>query len=397
MSERRTIAIAGGGIGGLIAALALARGGMRVLVYERAARFAPFGAGIQLSPNASRVLYAFGLGKALATAASEPEGLIVRRGRDAQELARGPLKGFMGQRYGAPYLILHRADLHTILRVATEKEIDIDIEMGTAVADFALHKNGVTVLTERDHQLEEHRVAALIGADGLRSTVRARMFGNDQPRPAERTAWRALVPADQLPPEFAANNVGLWLGHDAHLVHYPLRGGSVINVVAVVADAWQATWTGDGWNSPGDKDELAGRFSAWAPQVRDLIDSLPSVTRWALADRKPLRRWGEGEVTLLGDAAHPMLPFLAQGGGMAIEDAMVLGRCLVRGQDVAASLRKYERLRRYRTARVQKEARKLNKIYHYSNPMAHLRDMAMNMRSGEKIIERYNWLYRHKS
>ena len=348
MTDRRTIAIAGGGIGGLMAAIALARGGLRVSVYERSQRFAPFGAGIQLSPNASRVLFAFGLGKALATVASEPEQLVIRRGRDAQELGRAPLKGFMKQRYGAPYLILHRADLHTVLKVAAEKEIDIDVEMGTAVADFARHKNGVTVLTERDHQLEEHRVTALIGPD-------------------------------------------------AHLVHYPVRGGSVVNVVAVVANAWQASWTGEGWNAPGDKDELAGRFSAWAPQVRDLIDALPSVTRWALADRKPLRRWGEGEVTLLGDAAHPMLPFLAQGGGMAIEDAMVLGRCLVRGQDVAASLRKYERLRRYRTARVQKEARKLNKIYHYSNPMAHLRDMAMNMRSGEKIIERYNWLYRHKS
>ncbi|MCB1478882.1 MAG: FAD-dependent monooxygenase [Tepidamorphaceae bacterium] len=397
MTDRRTIAIAGGGIGGLMAAIALARGGLRVSVYERSQRFAPFGAGIQLSPNASRVLFAFGLGKALATVASEPEQLVIRRGRDAQELGRAPLKGFMKQRYGAPYLILHRADLHTVLKVAAEKEIDIDVEMGTAVADFARHKNGVTVLTERDHQLEEHRVTALIGADGIRSTVRARMFGNDQPVPAERTAWRALVPADQLPKDFAVNSVGLWLGPDAHLVHYPVRGGSVVNVVAVVANAWQASWTGEGWNAPGDKDELAGRFSAWAPQVRDLIDALPSVTRWALADRKPLRRWGEGEVTLLGDAAHPMLPFLAQGGGMAIEDAMVLGRCLVRGQDVAASLRKYERLRRYRTARVQKEARKLNKIYHYSNPMAHLRDMAMNMRSGEKIIERYNWLYRHKS
>ncbi|MFN0264037.1 FAD-dependent monooxygenase [Tepidamorphus sp. 3E244] len=397
MSDRRTIAIAGGGIGGLMAAIALARGGLRVSVFERVGRFAPFGAGIQLSPNASRILYAFGLGKALAQVASEPDGMIVRRGRDARELSRAPLKGYMKQRYGAPYLILHRADLHTILKVAADKEMDVDMQMGAAVADFARHKNGVTVLTERDHQLSEHRVSALIGADGLRSTVRGRMFGNDQPIPAERTAWRALVPADQLPPFFAKNTVGLWLGNDAHLVHYPVRGGSVINVVAIVADAWQTSWSGEGWNAPGDKDELAGRFSAWSPQVRELIDCLPSVSRWALADRKPLRRWGEGEVTLLGDAAHPMLPFLAQGGGMAIEDAMVLGRCLVQGRDIASSLRKYERQRKQRTARVQREARKMSKIYHYGNPMALARDKVLKIKTGQKLVDRYRWIYSHKA
>ncbi len=380
-----------------MAAIALARAGLRVSVYERMTRFAPFGAGIQLSPNASRVLLAFGLGQALATASSEPEALVIRRGQDGRELARAPLKDHMKERYGAPYLILHRADLHTILRVAAEKEVDIDVSMGTAVADFARHNNGVTVLTEHDHQLEEHQATALIGADGIRSTVRARMFGSPQPIPADRCAWRALVPADQLPEGFSANVVGLWLGPDAHLVHYPLRGGSVINVVAIVADAWQASLVGEGWNAPGDKDELAGRLSAWSGEIRELIEAIPSVSRWALADRRPMRRWGEGSVTLLGDAAHPMLPFLAQGGGMAIEDAMTLGRCLVRGDHVTASLRKYERLRRPRTARVQREARRLNRIYHFGTTLAVARDAVLGMKTDNKLTDHYRWIYEHES
>jgi salicylate hydroxylase len=394
MAERRNLTIAGGGIGGLTAALALSRAGFHASVLERAPQFEPFGAGIQLSPNASRVLLALGLGEALAKVAGEPERLIVRRGSDGDELASMPMGAAMKQRFGAPYLILHRADLHSILRLAAEQDAGVGVVMGTSVSDFTIHANGVTVMAERDHALEEFRTAGLIGADGVRSTVRKRLYPNSALLKPGRSAWRATLPAHTIEADIETNTVGLWLGSDAHVVHYPLRGGSLVNLVAVVNDGYRS----ESWNAPGDRDVLAARFSSWADPVRALIDAAPSVSRWSLADMKTLRRWGEGPVTLLGDAAHPMFPFIAQGGGMAIEDAMTLARILRETPDeIAKGFRKYERLRRHRTARVQREARRNDKIYHMSGPMAFARNQVMGFSSGTRMMDRYKWLYGYKA
>jgi salicylate hydroxylase len=394
MAAQRNLTIAGGGIGGLTAALALSRAGFHASVLERAPQFEPFGAGIQLSPNASRVLFALGLGDALSKVASEPERLIVRRGSDGEELASMPMGGTMKQRFGAPYMILHRADLHSILRMAAEQDAGIGVVMGTSVSDFTVHANGVTVMAERDHALEEFRTAGLIGADGVRSTVRKRLYPASTLIKPGRSAWRATLPAHTIEADIETNTVGLWLGSDAHVVHYPLRGGSLVNLVAVAHDGWHS----ESWNAPGDRDVLAARFASWADPVRALIEAAPSVSRWALADMKTLRRWGEGPVTLLGDAAHPMLPFIAQGGGMAIEDAMTLARVLREAPDnLAKGFRKYERLRRHRTARVQREARRNDRTYHMAGPMAFFRNQVLGLVSGSKMIDRYNWLYGHKA
>lgn len=394
MAEQRNFMIAGGGIGGMTAALALSKAGFHATIIERAERFEPFGAGIQLSPNASRVLLALGLGEALFKVASEPERLLIRRGSNGRELASMPLAGEMQQRFGAPYLILHRADLHAILTFAAEQDAGVGIVMGTAVSDFTIHAKGVTVMAERDHQLEEYHTGALIGADGVRSTVRTRLHPGTEINKPGRTAWRATLPAHSLSDHIDTNAVGLWLGPDAHLVHYPLRGGSLVNLVAVVNDGWRS----ESWNVPGDRDVLAARFSSWCEPVRALIDACPSVNRWSLADLRPLRRWGDGPVTLLGDAAHPMVPFMAQGGGMAIEDAMTLARILREApEDIAKGFRKYERLRRARTARVQREARRNDRIYHMSGPMAGARNLVMRLMGGQRLLNRYAWIYKHKA
>lgn len=394
MADQRNVLIAGGGIAGLTTALALSRAGLHATVLERAQSFEPIGAGIQLSPNASRVLLALGLGDALAKVASEPKALLVRRGSDGEMLAKMPLAGVMAERFGAPYIILHRADLHAILLNATEQDAGVGVVMGTAVSDFTPHANGVTLMAERAHTLEEYRAAALIGADGVRSTVRTRLHPNVLLKKPGRTAWRATLPAHTLNADIDTGSVGLWLGTDAHIVHYPLRGGSLVNVVAIIDDGWVT----ESWSVPGDRDELAARFSNWAEPVRALIDACPSVSRWSLADLQPLRRWGDGAVTLVGDAAHPMLPFMAQGGGMAIEDAMTLARVLRDFSDnMPKGMRKYERLRRPRTTRVQREARRNDRVYHMSGLSAFARNLVMSALGGERLLSRYAWVYRHKA
>ncbi len=392
MASSRTILVAGAGIGGLTAALALARKGFRVVIFEQAEELSETGAGIQLSPNATRLLLELDLGDRLRPQVVMPEHLSIRRARTGAEIARMRLGAGIEFRYGAPYWIIHRGDLQAALRDAVSANPDIVLRLGTRVEDFAIHQNGVTVQTRQRDHVGDERAVALIGADGLWSRTRAAAGDRSKPRFSGRTAWRATVQTSVMPEIFRGPAVHLWLGRNAHLVHYPVRAGSLINIVAIVNDTWQ----GEDWSAPGASDDLMGHFGklSWGDTARGVLQAPGSWLKWALFDRPPLRRRGQGSMTLLGDAAHPMLPFLAQGAAMAIEDAMVLADCLASGRDdIPRALRTYEALRRGRTARVQRAARFTGELYQLAGPLALARNTVLARMGSEKLRSRYDWLY----
>jgi salicylate hydroxylase len=390
----RPVLIVGAGIGGLTAALAIAQRGFPVAVFEQAERLEEIGAGIQLSPNAARVLIALGLRERIERHAVAPQELRVMSARGARVLARAPLAAGAAQG-DAPYWMIHRGDLQAALLEAVRADAAITLHLGARVDDFVLDGDGVTISAA-----DRHRGCALIAADGLWSRLRARLGHRDEPRFARRVAWRALVPADAVPQDARAPAVTLWFDGDNHLVHYPVRGGNLINVVAIVGDDWRE----GGWNAPGERAEILARYGAasWPPAARTLLAAAPQWHKWALYDRLPIAEastdsrtaWGHGAVTLLGDAAHPMLPYLAQGAAMAIEDAWVLARALAeRRDDAPAALRNYERERHGRTARVQRAAHRTGAVYHLGGGAALLRRLALAIMGGRRLIARYDWIY----
>jgi salicylate hydroxylase len=396
VDRARTVLIAGAGIGGLTAALALAQRGFGITLIDQAPRLEEVGAGLQLSPNASAVLIALGLEAPLRARVVAPQELRVLDAASARVLTRAPLGDFALERYGAPYWVIHRGDLQAVLLAAVREHPAITLRLGARVEDLALHPNGVTIAAFTTAAPIEERGYALVGADGLWSRLRARIGERGEPSFAGHTAWRALVPAEAVTADLATPAVNLWLGRDAHLVHYPVSGGGLINVVAIVRDDWHEA----GWNAPGLKAELLARYpaGAWPALARALLAAATEWKKWALFDRAPFAHWGKGPVTLLGDAAHPMLPFLAQGAAMAIEDAAVLAqRMSERPDDPAAAMRRYEQQRRARTARAQHSARSNGRIYHMGGPAAFLRTLVLGAMGGTRLLTRYDWLYGWKA
>jgi salicylate hydroxylase len=392
LASARHVIVAGAGIAGLTAALALARTGLRTTVLEQAAKLEETGAGIQLGPNTTRVLIALGLRDRLAPSVVAPQAIRVMAGGSGREIARIPLGADAERRYGAPYWTTHRGDLQAALADAAQATQDIALKLATRVEDFATHVNGITVQARSGQRVVEDHGLALIGADGVWSTLHTRMRGSRPPTFRHRTAWRTLVRADAVPEEFRQPLVHLWLGLDAHLVHYPVKAGRLINIVGIVHDEWKET----GWSAAGDRAEILRHFArfAWTDVARALIAVPDQWLKWALYDRNEPFRCGTGPVTLIGDAAHPMLPFLAQGAGMAIEDAAVvadmLGKYL---DDPSDALRAYEGARWHRTARAQQMSRRQGRIYGLSGPQALIRNLAMRAMGGEKLLSRYDWLY----
>jgi salicylate hydroxylase len=396
VASSRTILIAGAGIGGLACALTLARSGYRVLMAEQAAALSDIGAGLQLSPNATRILIGLGLAPRLAGRLVVPDGLSIRMAKTGREIVYLPLGKDMEFRYGAPYWIVHRGDLQAALASAVAEQSDIILRLGTRLEDFVVHANGITALSRGPHGVTEERGIALVGADGLWSSTRERLYDSAKDETARpefrnRSAWRATLAAADLPAEMRVPLVRLWLGENAHLVTYPLRGGSLVNVVAIVRDRWNAK----GWSVPGKFDELITHFPprAWTAPARDLLRLPNDWTKWALFDTDRYFH-GSGPITLLGDAAHPMVPFLAQGAGMAIEDATILGRCLAATDaDPEIGMRHYEAIRGPRVRRVQRAARDNGQLYHLAGAPALARNMAMRWLGGIKLRARYDWLY----
>ncbi len=392
MASSRNVIIAGAGIGGLTAALALAQRGFRAVVLDQASTLEETGAGIQLSPNASRVLIGLGLEQRLIANAVVPEAVEIRAAR-GQILARIPLGDDAAERYAAPYWVTHRGDLQAALIEAVRANPDIALKLGTRVEDFVVHGNGVTVACRHGPNPADETGIALICADGLWSRLRLRLGHRDKPAFRRRVAWRALIPAASVAPDVRTEVVQLWLGQGAHLVHYPVKLGTLINVVAIVDDD---RWQEPGWNEPGAREEIIARFSSklWAAPARELIAQPERWHKWALYDLPPIRKWGDGPVTMLGDAAHPMLPFLAQGAAMAIEDAAVLAAAMARtSDDISGAMRRYERARRRRTRRAQNGARRNSRAYHTRGTEAVLRNLYLRTIGGKLLLRSYDWLY----
>jgi salicylate hydroxylase len=401
VAASRTIFIAGAGIGGLTASLTLAARGFRVVVLEKAERLEEAGAGLQLSPNASRVLIGLGdLQERLKSRAVVPEAISIMSARAGREIARLPLGEAASSRAGAPYWVVHRADLQAALQAEVNDHPDIELRLGCQFEDVATHAKGLTVVQRSGNTRQQDLALALIGADGIWSSVRHHLFPAAQPRFSGLIAWRGTLDATQLPREHTGRRVQLWMGPNAHLVAYPISGARQINVVAIVP----GTWNRPGWSAVGDERELKAAFatSQWPGPARMMIGAVDSWRRWALFTGPEGCEWTGGAIALLGDAAHAMLPFAAQGAGMAIEDAAVLAKTLSEGPletatQLSAALKRYARLRRSRVARVRHTARSLGRIYHLGGPFALARDLAIKALGPQRMLARQDWIYDWKA
>lgn len=401
----RKVLIAGGGIGGLSAALACARAGAEVALFERSAEFSEFGAGIQLSPNVVKILYGWGLQEALAEVVAFPDRLQVRSAGSGAELGMLRLGDDIARRYGAPYLTIHRADLHALLLTALQQQGGVALNLSSSVISFEETETDVAVQLAHD---QEVRGDLLVGADGGWSSIRQQLLADGTPQPTGQLAYRALISQARLPMHLRSSQVTAWLGPQMHVVQYPVRRGEWLNVVAIVHGQVQGDMSH--WDHSGNAAELQQRLQATCKPLKDLIQAVPDWRLWALSIRPPMRSGREqagGRVALLGDAAHPMVPYLAQGAGMAIEDAAVLARVLQEGglfantsdalgtdpaSLVPGLLRQYAQQRWQRNARVQATAIRNGKIFHASGLMAFGRNAAMKIR-GEGLMDQ-PWLYR---
>ena len=396
VATSRTIFVAGAGIGGLTAALALAARGFRVVVLEKTERLEEVGAGLQLSPNASRILVGLGLTERLGRRAVTPEAISIMSARAGGEITRLPLGEAASIQADAPYWVLHRADLQAALQGAVNDNPDIELRLGCQFEDLTTHAKGLTVVQRSGNMRRQDLAMALIGADGIWSSVRHHLFPETQPQFSGLIAWRGTLDATQLPREYTAARVQLWMGPHAHLVAYPISGARQINIVAVVP----GTWNRPGWSAEGSGLELKDAFpsSRWPGSARMMISAVDDWRKWALFTLPEGSEWTKGAVALLGDAVHGMLPFAAQGAGMAIEDAAVLASALSEGPletaaGVSAALKRYAKLRRSRVAQVQRVARSQGRIYHLTGPMALARDLTIKAIGPRRMLARQNWIY----
>ena len=383
------VLIAGAGIGGLTAALALLERGFPVEVHEQAAELKPLGAGVQISANGTRVLKSLGLEKALSPVLCEAAAKEVRMWNTGQ---RWPLFD-LGQdsitRFGAPYWMLHRGDLHLALAEAIRARDPGAIKLGQKAIGVSQSESGVTLHTEASDASGD----ILIGADGVHSVIRNTIFGSPEAKFTGLMAWRGLADMDKLP-EDLRRPVGVnWVGPGAHVITYPLRGGRLLNFVGVVENA---EWQSETWTEKGTIEEAQADFQGWNPLIHQMISALDAPYRWALVQRDPLANWTAGRVTLLGDACHPTLPFLAQGAVMAIEDGYVLAECLAKSPDAPqAALRRYQDLRIDRTTAIVNGSAANTGRFH--NPALSDPEQAIayveREWAPEKVRQRYDWLF----
>ena len=357
--QPKRVLIVGGGIGGLTTALALSRAGHSVRLYEQAPAFGEIGAGIMLTPNATRVLQHLGLGVALDPSGMRPPASRYRRFDDAALMGDAPLADVMESTHGAPWLHIHRSDLLDALLAAALSRGGTALHAGHRATGCAQEGASVTV------HFDNGASAAgdlLVACDGVRSTMRAVLLEHAEARFRGQVAWRALAPARGLPERVTDRASVVWIGEDRHIVQYVLRGGSLVNYVAIAA---QQEWVEEGWNRPAKLEEVKEEFVGWHEDVQSLLSATPAdaLYKWGLFDRDPLEQWVYGRIALLGDAAHPMLPFMAQGSAMAIEDAVILARCIEAFDELHLALSRYQALRRERTARVILQSRAQTKLY----------------------------------
>lgn len=393
MTQRKPrIGIIGGGIGGVALAASLLQRGFEVRLFERAGAFGEIGAGIQMTPNAVKVMRELGLMDRMLEAGFLPNALVGHNWRTGREIFRTPLKEVCPTLYGAPFIHIHRADLHHALASLVPDEVptfstsctDVSWEGETAVATFA---DGSSF--EAD---------LIVGADGVRSVVRSKLFGAEEALFTGNMCYRAVVPTGGVV-DYVDPDGSFWLGPHGHIVTYYVKGGTAVNIVAV---AETDAWVEESWNAPSSNEEMLASYQGWHPNVEKLFSQVEEVYRWGLFDRDPMKSWSKGRVTLLGDAAHPMLPFLSQGAAMAIEDAYVLAASLdAHGADYSSAFRDYEAERLPRTSRVQLEARERGRTYHLPSAFSQakrdfvywLRGLINPQTTGLKA----NWVYEYNA
>ena len=378
--------VAGGGIGGLAAALALARRGFAVKVLEQAPEIGEIGAGIQLGPNAFHAFDALGVGEKIRARSVFTDYMVMHDAIDEYQVGKIPTGDTFRARFGNPYAVIHRVDVHRSLLEGVQESGKVEFLSSTKVVRVAQDATGVTVT---DQNGESHRANALIGADGVKSVVRAH-YVNDQARVTGHVVYRAVVDKKDFPIDLQWNAASIWVGPNCHLVHYPLRGGEQYNVVVTFHSRKQEEWG----VIDGSLDEVQSYFQGICPRARQLIDLPKSWKRWATADRDPIGQWSFGRVTLFGDAAHPMTQYMAQGACMALEDAVTLGEALrVNGDDLIKAFDLYQRARVARTARVVFSSREMGRIYHAKDVERLVRNDLWKGRTAEQFFDALEWLY----
>jgi 2-polyprenyl-6-methoxyphenol hydroxylase-like FAD-dependent oxidoreductase len=381
------IVIVGGGVAGLACALALEAAGCSVVVFERSEEFREIGAGIQLGPNGSRMLRHLGVLEAIEPVAVRPDSLVVMDGATAEEVTRIQTGEEFRARYEFPYTLIHRADLHRVLLEACMARARIELHAGVSVSDFE-QQSGSSI--EVRTSARTVKADAMIGADGIWSQTRAAVIADGMPVVSGHIAYRAVLPISAIEAEYRRNEMILWAGPRNHLVQYPLRGGNLFNLVAV----FHSNRYVEGWDRQGDPSELTARFSENCETVRRLLAKVDTWRMWVLCDREPVSKWVKGNVVLVGDAAHPMLQYLAQGAGMSLEDAVVLARCVQdASSDLASAFIRFSKLRYRRTARCQIMARIYGGFYHASGVARELRNEFLAARSQTDSMESLAWLY----
>jgi salicylate hydroxylase len=380
------VLVAGGGIGGLAAALSMSRLGLQVKVLEQSPQLGEIGAGIQLGPNAFAAFDALGIGEQARARAVYTDEMVMHDAIDETLVGRIPVGEAFRQRFGNPYAVIHRADVHQSLLDGALANQGIECLTATRIQRIEQDGDGVTAY---DQNGAAHRGQLLIGADGVKSAVRQQYVG-DPPRVSGHVVYRAVVDRADFPADLSWNAASIWVGPNCHLVHYPLRGGEQYNVVVTFHSRQQEQWS----VTEGSREEVQSYFEEVCPRARQLIELPKSWKRWATADREPIAQWCFGRATLLGDAAHPTLQYLAQGACMALEDAVTLGEAL-RRHDLhwAAALSLYQRSRVARTARIVLSAREMGRIFHAKGVERLVRNDLWRGRSPERFYDALEWLY----
>jgi salicylate hydroxylase len=386
MTQQLPVIVAGGGIGGLAAALALVRQGFSVKVLEQSPQIGEIGAGIQLGPNAFHAFDALGVGEKARSRAVYTDEMVMHDALDESLVGRIPTGEAFRKRFGNPYAVIHRVDVHTALLEGAQETGRVAFQTSTRVERIEQDADSVTVWDQNGHT---HRGAALIGADGVKSVVRAQ-YVNDPARVTGHVVYRAVVDRKDFPADLQWNAASIWVGPNCHLVHYPLRGGEQYNVVVTFHSRQQEVWG----VTEGSKEEVQSYFQGICARARQLIELPKSWKRWATADREPIGQWSFGRVTLLGDAAHPTTQYMAQGACMALEDAVTLGEALrVNHNDFIKAFDLYQRSRVARTARIVLSSREMGRIYHAKDVERLVRNDLWKGRTPERFYDAMEWLY----
>ncbi|PWC31603.1 3-hydroxybenzoate 6-monooxygenase [Azospirillum sp. TSO22-1] len=386
-AAKLTMIVAGGGIGGLSAALGLANKGCTVTVLEQAPQFGEIGAGIQIGPNAFHAMDYLGVGPAGRGRAVYIDKLVMMDGVSGDLVAEMPVDEPFRARFGNPYAVIHRADLHGVLLDACRAHANITMLTNQRVVAYETTASGATVITEAG---ERYSADGVIGADGVRSKIREQLTGGDQLRLSGHVAYRAVLPIELMPEDLRWNAATLWAGPKCHMVHYPLQGWKTFNVVAT----FQTDVSNVGVNEPGTREEILGRFGDIVPKARKLLEKPTEWRRWVLGDREPIENWTDGRVTLLGDAAHPTHQYFAQGACMALEDSVCLADKIERFEgDLAAAFAAYQEERIVRAYRVVLSSRMLGKIYHAQGVERKIRNSVLGAKTPEEFYNGLQWLY----